>query len=441
MANIELDPRAVQAIDERGDAILASVSQLTAEPPQQSWIPDIAVTATLGEKDIIGRIDVGRVDPSGAQVAIEFSHEGQRYGLVGNEYQAVPAVVAMFLKNRDVRARISKKTLEGLVRSWIVKRYVGEINDALAGYALSEFDASISVFRVWVPIDQLYVQSSFQLGSAAITEFSSAIIAKFIADAPTEAIRARAENEYKRYQGHAAIVVTWEGDRARAREAALQIAESILGALSLLSPAAMHCEVSSAASLWGSKRIRQAASILFVDDKMVGSTKGLLGTSPQSQVLDNTRLAQFAPILRDLHVLLMADSSKPLASQLVDALKVYYRGISSPDPAEKLIYVFVALEMILLRDSNEAIQDNMAMRMAFIIGHTIEERRSIIAKVKAGYALRSAFIHHGVQVGDVTAANEFLNVAWFTLVQLLGAARQHHDQSDLIKALDDRKLQ
>jgi hypothetical protein len=137
----------------------------------------------------------------------------------------------------------------------------------------------------------------------------------------------------------------------------------------------------------------------------------------------------------------MADSSKTLASKVIDALKVYYRGVSSPDPAEKLIYVFVALEMILLRDSNEAIQDSMATRMAFLVGRSIEDRRSIIAKVKAGYSLRSGFIHHGVQVGDVTAANEFLNVAWFTLVQLLGAAQQHRDQSDLIKALDDRKLQ
>jgi hypothetical protein len=441
MAKIQLDPRAAQAIDGRGDAILESVSRLATEPVKQSWTPEVAVAATLGEIDIIGRIDVGQVDVSGAQVAVEFNHEGRRYGLMGKEYQAVHAVVAMFLKDRDVRSKVSKRTLEALVRGWIVKRYVGEIKEALAAYASSEFDASISAFRVWVPIDQLYLQRPIQLGLAEIREISSAMLQEIADGATSEEGRARFEAQFRPYQGHAAIIVNWEGDRIRAREAALEVAESTLGALSLLSPAASHCEISSGACLWGSKRVRQATSIYFSDGKMVGSSKGVLGPMPQSQALDNASIQHFTPILRALHLLLTADSSRTLASKVIDSLKVYYRGISSPDPAEKLIYVFVALEMILLRDSNEAIQDSMATRMAFLVGRSIEERRSIIAKVKAGYALRSAFIHHGVQVEDVTAANEFLNVAWHSLVQLLGAAQQHRDQGDLIKALDDRKLQ
>lgn len=441
MAKIELHPGAAQAIDAQGAAILASVSRLTTEPANPSWTPDVAVAATFGEKDIIGRIDVGRVDQSGAQVAIEFSHDGQRYGLVGNEYQAVHAVVEIFLKTKAVRDHISKKTVESVVRDWIVKRYTGAIEDVLVAYAVSEFDANISAFRVWIPIDQLFVQAPIQLGLAEIREISSAMLQKIAEGAPSEEIRAHFETEFRRYQGHAAVIVSWEGDRARAREAALQVAENILGALSLLSSAATLCEISSGASLWGSKRVRQATSIYFSSEKMVGSSKGLLGQMPQSQTLDNAGIQQFAPILQALHQLLTADSSRALASKVIDALKVYYRGVSSPDPAEKMIYVFVALEMILIRDSNEAIQDNMAMRIAFLVGSTIEERRAIIIKVKAGYSLRSAFIHHGVQVEDITAANEFLQVAWLTLVQLLDMAQVHRDQSDLIKALDDRKLQ
>ena len=440
MAQIVFDPRAAQAIDERGNAILESVTQLTTEPAKQSWTPNVAVAATFGEKDIIGRLDAGQVDASGAHVAIDFSHEGRRYGLTGKEYQAVHAVVQMFLKDREVRSKVSKRTLEGLVRGWIVKRYVGEIKDDLSAHALSEFDGSIYAFRVWVPIEQLYVQSPIQLGLAEITEISSVTLQKIADGAPSTKLRAHFESEFRRYQGHAAIVVSWDGDRIRAREAALEVAESTLGALSLLSPAALHCEASSGACLWGSKRVRQATSIYFSDGKMVGSSKGLLGPMPQSLTLDNASIQHFTPILRALHLLLTADSSRILASKVIDALKVYYRGISSPDPAEKLIYVFVALEMILLRDSSEVIQDSIATRMAFLVGRSIEDRRSIIAKVKSGYALRSAFIHHGIQVEDVEAANEFLNVAWHSLVKLLGAAQQHRDQSDLIKALDDRKL-
>lgn len=441
MAKFELDHRAAQAIDERGIEILNAVGQLRTEPTAQAWAPDVALAAKLTREDIIGRIDIARVDPSGVRVAVEFSHDGKKYGLDGREYKAVSTIVAAFLKNREIRTRISKDTIEDLVRTWIVRRHIGEIDESLSAYVCSQSESQIFKFRVWIPIEQLHIQRSFQLGLAEICEFSADLVTNIITQAKTEDARVRAENEYKRYQGHAAVVVTWEGDRAKAREMALQIAENALGALSLLSPAALHCEVSSAASFWGSKRIRQAASVFFIDEKMAGSTKGLLGTPPQSQILDNTRIDEFAPILRGLHWILMADSSMPLSIKIVDALKVYYRGISSNDPAEKLIYVFVALEMILLRDSSEAIQENIATRIAFLVGRSIEERRSIVFNVKAGYSLRSAFVHHGVQVEDVASANEFLLIAWHTFVQLLAAARQYPDPADLIRALDDRKLQ
>jgi hypothetical protein len=65
----------------------------------------------------------------------------------------------------------------------------------------------------------------------------------------------------------------------------------------------------------------------------------------------------------------------------------------------------------------------------------------VVATVKSGYALRSAFVHHGVQVGDTVAADAMLMVAWRTLVALLDCARRYRDVNELIKVLEDRKLQ
>jgi hypothetical protein len=187
--------------------------------------------------------------------------------------------------------------------------------------------------------------------------------------------------------------------------------------------------------------MKQATSILFRGEEPAQFRTGFVGPVPQSQTLTDAHLGQYAPILQALHSLLTASPSRLLAAKMIDALQVYYRGVGSSDAADKLIYVFVALEMILLRDVNEPVQDNIATRMAFVAGKSIEERRSIIAAVKTGYKLRSAFIHHGVRVEDTKSADEFLLVAWHTFVKLLDAAQRHRDQNELIKALEDRKLQ
>jgi hypothetical protein len=71
----------------------------------------------------------------------------------------------------------------------------------------------------------------------------------------------------------------------------------------------------------------------------------------------------------------------------------------------------------------------------------VAERKEIISTVKEGYALRSKFVHHGVQVGDSNAADKMLRGAWDTLVKLLGAPQRYRDLNDLVQMLEDRKLQ
>jgi hypothetical protein len=100
----------------------------------------------------------------------------------------------------------------------------------------------------------------------------------------------------------------------------------------------------------------------------------------------------------------------------------------------------IALETLLLRDTNEAVQDNVATRVAFLIGKNVDERRSIIADFKVGYSLRSGFVHHGSLIDEAEKAEKFLAIAWHAIMVLLDSPIRFKNRSELLRYLEDRKL-
>jgi Apea-like HEPN len=119
---------------------------------------------------------------------------------------------------------------------------------------------------------------------------------------------------------------------------------------------------------------------------------------------------------------------------------IYSRNSITTDPASKLVFILAALESILLKDSSEPIQGNLAERMAFIVGPSLAKRKEIVNIVKKTYGMRSKFIHHGETIDDLTVLDEFLGYAWLTFATLLEQRNQFGTRLDLITKLDEMKL-
>jgi hypothetical protein len=119
---------------------------------------------------------------------------------------------------------------------------------------------------------------------------------------------------------------------------------------------------------------------------------------------------------------------------------IVLRGWSTPKPADKLVYIFVALESMLLRNSNEPLGKNIGERMAFLIGNSLESRKAVVANVDAIYEIRSSFLHHGEHVEDLEVFSTFMLNAWTCFTVLLENANRYQTRDQLIAALEDRKL-
>lgn len=441
MPEVKIDPRAAAAIDERAAHLIAAVQRVPLRRQSApTWQPDIPIAADLSEADIVGEVDMGTANRDGQFQSLEFVHEGVKHSLNGDGYRALRSLATQALKAQPIGNLATAGWVEQTLRNWTKATFRGECSQGASDFLATTLSAEVAQISVWVPLEQLHVQDTIRLGRSELRPVTPAFLASMVAKAPLE-YREQMAARLKRYSGAAALVVDCESSPDKAREIALNVVERTLGVLSLLSPGALHASAASGVCLWGSHRRQSASTFELRADGHSSSWEGATAPFPGSEIFDRTRAVEFEPILKSLHELLSADGKNAFAEKVLDALSVYRRAVISPEPAEKLIFVFVALEMLLVRDGNESLQDNVATRMAFLVGQDVPARKAIRKTVKEAYALRSKFIHHGNASVDLDAANPFLLIAWHTLLELVAATTRFSHKDELIEALEERNLQ
>ncbi|QOX80701.1 hypothetical protein FY034_11325 [Trichlorobacter lovleyi] len=129
-----------------------------------------------------------------------------------------------------------------------------------------------------------------------------------------------------------------------------------------------------------------------------------------------------------------------MSKNALDAFFIFARCATSKDPADKLVYILVALESLFLRNNTEPIQQNLAERMAFLIENNIESRRKVIRDVRNAYSIRSSFVHHGASIDDFDALEKFMWHAWRAITVIISATKSIKTKEELLDHLDERKL-
>lgn len=157
-------------------------------------------------------------------------------------------------------------------------------------------------------------------------------------------------------------------------------------------------------------------------------------------IIDNEKISLFKncgfEILSD--ILAREDRNrKEFQQRLLSSLKWYSNSSLMKNPSDKLVYIFVALESLLLRGKDEPIQNIMGDTMAFLISSNRDERLSIVKNLKDAYSLRSKFVHHGKPIKDfkdLETLKEFMKNAWMFFSFLIQNAERFEniDQSQII---------
>lgn len=157
--------------------------------------------------------------------------------------------------------------------------------------------------------------------------------------------------------------------------------------------------------------------------------------------IDDAQLLMFEKAgLEILSNLLVQERRTEFQEKLLDSLFFYSRSSLARNLLDKLVYILVALESILLKNENEPIQQNISERMAVVIGRDVGERNSIISNVKKVYSLRSQFLHHGHTTEDLETLKAFMLNAWKFFCQLIRNANRFDTREQLINVIEEDKL-
>jgi hypothetical protein len=209
--------------------------------------------------------------------------------------------------------------------------------------------------------------------------------------------------------------------------------------LRFFSPANWTPRLRSYCTLLGSENVRQRTELFLEDNSIVTYSRGVLDQGAQ-WVLPNSYLASFPGLLDQLQALSAAPDKTSFRQDLYDALLMYSRNSVAIEPADKLVYILVGLESMLLRGENEPLANNVGERLAFLIGESKEKRIAIKDNAVEIYRHRSGFIHHGRAVKDLELLSTFMLNAWTCFNVLLVHMDRYQTREQLIRVLEDRKM-
>jgi len=178
-------------------------------------------------------------------------------------------------------------------------------------------------------------------------------------------------------QGWSASVIRVTAEQIAAQERAMYETERALAILRFFSPASVNPHVNSYISVLGRENIEVTTSIIFKNDLFLSYVQNSVDDSQRPWLLTDQFVAQLRKTIffDTLSVLLRSKSLSKFQDAILDSVTLYSEATRAKEFSSKLIYILSALESIFLKNENEPIQQNLAERIAILVGRDLDEKK------------------------------------------------------------------
>lgn len=448
--DLKLHPDAESNFNEKANNLITKLAPEPKEMAQNhtdSFTPDIFVSQIINGKDIKGEIRLGLVDYAGNEVAKFFEHDNLNIGLIGESFKDLFRLAETMQRTNALRSLISIKLLTNLIFDWLRDNYKNVTNKSMTEYVISECEKLCQELEIWIPIALTHIQSETELGKIIIKIITKEKIThwqeniKVNSNEKDKKIQQYFGNVRKKLQGLAAATIKLSAEPQRAKEIALEESEKSISLLRFFAPSMLLPEIVSYCTVLGKENLETIKYLAIKDDKLLRITDEIVDKASQPWIINNEFISMIKNEgLDNLHNLLIDDQKSKFKETLLNSLLIYTKSCLHKDLSDKLIYILVALESILLKNENEPIQQNISERLAFFIARKINERKEIIKNVKRIYDLRSSFIHHAHSIDDIESLRVFMHNVWSFFHTLIKNIDNYTTKEHLIKTIEERKL-
>jgi hypothetical protein len=453
----ELHPEAAKNFEEKAQALLTAVAPELrpepTEPPTDMFRPGGHIVATFDEGDYSEFKITGQSDRLGRTTARYFEHGGRRCGLEGERYQELARLSEAVQRTKAFRELVSTKWVEDTILDWMKAGFDGGTAPALGDYLAERCEEDVDEHELWFPVSHLSVESDLPFGNVVFRTITEDLVDKMVEDVQgakegrdatyAAQLDMRMSRERAELQGLAAATVKVRAEPSRAYEVALRESERAVAALRVYQVAATTTpEVTSYCALLGRENVEGIKHLEIEGGRIRSFADRSVGEPVLHWHLSDHDVRSYTKSLgfEEVGKLLALNKRTKFQETLLDALLLYSRSTREKDIAGKLVYTFVAMESVLLRNDTEPIQQNVGERMAFINQSTAEKRREVIRNYKTVYALRSRFVHHGHTIEERDTVWQFMVEAWALFTNLAKASPRFETKEELIDHLEGMKL-
>lgn len=447
---MELHSDAKAIFDKKGSELLDKVGKKinVQHSVADSFLPDIHICEHVSEKDIIGDIISGTVNQDGVTVTKWFVHDGQQVGLNEEHYQFLRKLAEDIQRNRAYRDTLGIAFIEDNIFEWLRLKYCEGLNQELMDFINEKAREVVREYEIWMPISALHVQSDFEVGKAHIKTITRQMLDQWI-DRTRQAVpdqiseaqfQEYSKKQRKNVQGFAAAVVKAFAEPKRAAEMSFELAEEALVVLRALSPYNISSKRICYCVPLGSQNVQTYSYYHVSNGRIVNKPTGMLDQNYEEWSLSNHVISMLKTEVDILTDVLKKTEKTKFQETVFESLTMYSKSCLMKELSDKLVYILVALEALLLKNENEPIQQNIAERMAFVIEETADERKKVVKLVKDIYGLRSRFIHHGRSIKDIETLDQFMFKSFIFFCSMIHSINSYPTKEAFIEKLEELKF-
>jgi hypothetical protein len=442
MKNFSMHDNAKANFDLKANHLIGLIKEIPPRPQTDNFDPDHHVDAEINLDDQINSISMAYLDPYGKEIGRAFHFENKRFGLIKKDYSEFIKLSQSIQKTKILKPIISLDFVKNELFAWLVKSFKEQSKTSFFDDFLLKASESCESHEIWIPILHTVTVSEFSLGRVNFKPLSNEQLDLWFRSWNENADFNDSTAKYqldlrRKYQGYMAGVYKCNAESIRANELAYDYVAQSLAVLRLLSSANHIPGLICGAYELGRLERSKEYFIISGDRNSCRPISELLDLNLRWTIKNADIEFIKSPAFEKYHVLLNCDSPNEFQKKLLDALLVYSRNTISRDLYEKILYILIALESILLKNDSEPIMQNIADRMAFAIGKNTVELLKIVHVVKAVYKIRSKYIHHGIQdIEDLGLIRAFMHYAFRTFDALVHHINQFKTKEECITSLE-----
>lgn len=411
-----------------------------AEPPYTPF-------AITGE-DVVGPTISSRTNRLGEETERTLFMDGWEVTIGGDQFRELQQLAEKIQRTAAYRHSVSTKIILDEAFMWTCLYVQEKISQTLTDFVAQKANEAVADLQILIPVHELLLDSPIQIGSTIVRPLTGVEMDRWVEDlsraAPDHRTAFINEIEAKRreVQGRAVCEITLRAEPDFAGKVAIERASDTLALLNLFSRAAFEPTVTSFAVPLGMQNVRTERCHVIRNGEYRG----------ENSRIANARFGTFWRItkddadtflsvgLRELGELLAKTDRNEYEQKLLESAMLYSTATTSATLSDKLVYVIVALESFMLRNDTEPIQSAISERVAFTIGESAPQRRAIAQEIRAAYALRSKFVHHGEVSTDVATMRTFMRHVHSTLLTLLANRAKFPKRDALFDLIENLKF-